>query len=132
MSNRTMPHEATGTGLLAASGLLTAWLHVIAVVCAIPMYCYHTRPAVCVLCACVAAEGHGAYDWHSDYVSIAVRTGNVAVLNVLLEGGYELKWQQAQVHSPHPGAGAAPDQLSKLPCVATLGEDLRSRACMMS
>lgn len=48
-----------------------------------------------------AAEGHGAYDWHGDYVSIAVSSGNVAVLNVLLEGGYELKWQQAQVGGGH-------------------------------
>lgn len=50
---------------------------------------------------CLSAEGHGAYDWHGDYVSIAVKSGNVAVLNVLLEGGYELKWQQAQVGSKH-------------------------------
>lgn len=46
-----------------------------------------------------AAEGTAAYDWHGDYVSIAVKGGNVPVLKELLAGGYELKWQQAQVNS---------------------------------
>jgi hypothetical protein len=32
-------------------------------------------------------------------VSIAVKGGNVPVLRELLAGGYELKWQQAQVNS---------------------------------
>lgn len=45
------------------------------------------------------AESHGAYDWHGDYVMIAVTSGNVPVLNELLSDGYELKWQQAQVGS---------------------------------
>lgn len=43
------------------------------------------------------AESHGAYDWHGDYVMIAVTSGNVPVLTELLSDGYELKWQQAQV-----------------------------------
>jgi hypothetical protein len=45
------------------------------------------------------AESHGAYDWHGDYVMIAVKSGNVPVLTELLSDGYELKWQQAQVGS---------------------------------
>lgn len=70
-------------------------------------------PFVCVL---LAAEGHGAYDWHGDYVSIAVKGGNVAVLNVLLEGGYELKWQQAQVRQAQPQCPRPGCPASMAPC----------------
>lgn len=57
---------------------------------------------VCAPPAVQRAESQGAYDWYGDYVSLAVKSGNVAVLTILLEGGYELKWQQAQVR---PGLG---------------------------
>lgn len=53
--------------------------------------------ALHLLSAPNAADGQGAYDWHGDYVMIAVKSGNVPVLQELLAGGYELKWQQAQV-----------------------------------
>jgi len=52
---------------------------------------------VCTSPAVQCAESQGAYDWYGDYVSLAVKSGNVPVLTILLEGGYELKWQQAQV-----------------------------------
>lgn len=42
-------------------------------------------------------QSHGAYDWHGDYVAVAVRAGNMPVLKVLLETGWVLKWQQAEV-----------------------------------
>jgi hypothetical protein len=43
------------------------------------------------------AESQGAYDWHADYVKIAVQSGNMPVLKVLLAEGWVLKWQQAEV-----------------------------------
>lgn len=73
-------------------------------------------------------QASGAYDWHGDYVALAVRAGNIPVLKVLLETGWVLKWQQAEVRGARgrTHAGGVPS------CVCALrpaGLRLAPRGC---
>lgn len=51
---------------------------------------------------CVAEKRPNEHDWKSEYVQMAISSGNIEVLKLLLaDKEYEIKWQTAQVgHTP--------------------------------